>query len=125
MAAANGNANDKQEFYQLIKEFKDSVKSACDSQYHIGDSALYVADSIQALDEQRRIFISRVPAVISQAKNILNNITSFRELFLKEKNIGNVLSLYRVKCAEHFSVEGHKWAADILRAHLQPFIKLD
>lgn len=74
MSPANGNANDKTEFYKLVKEFKDSVKSACDSKYHIGDSALYTKDTIQAIDDQNRIFITRVPAVLAQAKQLINNI---------------------------------------------------
>lgn len=77
MSPANGNANDKTEFYKLVKEFKDSVKSACDSKYHIGDSALYTKDIIQAIDEQHRIFITRVPAVLSQAKQLINNIENY------------------------------------------------
>ncbi len=78
MSPANGNANDKTEFYQLVKEFKDSVKSACDSKYHIGDSALYVKETIQALAKQERIFISRVPAVLTQAKQLINQITAYK-----------------------------------------------
>ena len=74
MSPANGNANDKTEFYKVVKDFKNSVKSACDSKYHIGDSALYTKDIIQAINEQNRIFITRVPAVLSQAKQLINNI---------------------------------------------------
>ncbi len=77
MWPANGNANDKTEFYQLVKSFKNSVKIACDSKYHIGDSALYVKETIQALAEQGRIFISRVPEVLTQAKQLINQVTAY------------------------------------------------
>ena len=75
MSAANGNANDKTEFYQLVKSFKNSVKNACESKYHIGDSALYTQETIQAIAEQGRIFISRVPAVLSTAKQLMKQST--------------------------------------------------
>ena len=57
MQAASGNINDNQGFKSIVKHHISSLKAAQDCQYFIADAALYTAESIQSLDEQKQLFI--------------------------------------------------------------------
>jgi len=76
MQACSGNTNDSESFKKLVKSHIGSLKAAQRSQYFIGDAALYVAESIKALDEQKQFFISRVPQKLCEAKALLNRHSS-------------------------------------------------
>jgi transposase len=52
MQAASGNINDNEGFKNIVKHHLSSLNAAQNSQYFIGDAALYVAETIQSLDEQ-------------------------------------------------------------------------
>ena len=71
MQAANGNSNDSEGFKQIVKAHIKSLKAAQNCRYFIADAALYVTETIQSLEEQKQLFISRVPQKIKQAKAIL------------------------------------------------------
>jgi transposase len=71
MQAASGDVNDNEGFKQIVKEHIHSLKVAQNSQYFIGDAALYVAETIRALDEQGRLFISRAPQKLKQVKELI------------------------------------------------------
>jgi transposase len=71
MQAASGNSVDTVGFKKIIKSHIKSLKAAQACRYFIGDAALYVAESIQSLDEQKQHFISRVPQKILQAKQLI------------------------------------------------------
>jgi len=71
MKAASGNINDAQGFKTIVKEHIKSLKAAQKSRYFIADAALYVAETIQSLDEQKQLFITRVPQKIIQAKQLI------------------------------------------------------
>jgi len=72
MQAASGNVNDTQGFKKIVKAHISSLKAAQKSRYFIADSALYVAETIQSLDQQKQHFISRVPQKIKQAKTLIS-----------------------------------------------------
>lgn len=71
MQACSGNTNDSESFKKLVKSHINSLKAAQRSRYFIGDAALYVAETIQALEEQKQLFITRVPQKLVEAKQIL------------------------------------------------------
>lgn len=71
MQACSGNTNDSEGFKKLVKSHISSLKAAQRSRYFIGDAALYVAETIQALNEQAQLFISRVPQKLTEARALL------------------------------------------------------
>lgn len=71
MQACSGNTNDSECFKKLVTSHISSLKAAQRSRYFIGDASLYVAETIQALEEQKRLFITRVPQKLREAKAIL------------------------------------------------------
>lgn len=75
MQAASGNINDNEGFKNIVKHHLSSLKAAQNSQYFIGDEALYVAETIQSLDEQGQLFISRAPQKLSLVKKRLQSKT--------------------------------------------------
>jgi len=73
MQACSGNTNDSEGFKKLVKSHVSSLKAAQRSRYLVADAALYVAETIQALQEQGQLFITRVPQKIVEAKNLIKN----------------------------------------------------
>jgi transposase len=71
MQAASGNINDNEGFKKFVKYHISSLKAAQDSQYFIADAALYTAQTIQSLDEQKQLFISRGPHKLKQVKEAI------------------------------------------------------
>lgn len=70
MQAAISNINDNEGFKNIIKHHITSLKAAQDSQYFIADAALYTAQTIQFLDEQKQLFISCAP---QKSKQVAQN----------------------------------------------------
>ena len=68
MQAASGNINDNEGFKKIVKNHLSSLKAAQDCSYFIGDAALYTTETIQSLDEQGRLFISRAPQKLKLVK---------------------------------------------------------
>ncbi len=68
MQAASGNINDNEGFKNIIKHHISSLKAAQDSQYFIADAALYTTETLQSLEEQKQLFISRAPQKLKQVK---------------------------------------------------------
>lgn len=56
MQACSGNTNESESFKKLVKSHITSLKAAARCQYFIGDSALYVAETIHSLDQQKATF---------------------------------------------------------------------
>lgn len=71
MQAASGNINDAEGFKKIVKSHIKSLKAAQKSRYFIADAALYVAETIQSLEQQKQWFITRVPQKITQAKQLI------------------------------------------------------
>ena len=84
MQAASGNINDNEGFKHIVKHHLSSLNAAQNSQYFIGNTALYVAETIQLLDEQGRLFISRAPQKLSLVRKAISEQHS-----LTFKDIGN------------------------------------
>tara|TARA_B110000014_G_C20090590_1_gene570897 strand:- start:25 stop:1650 length:1626 start_codon:yes stop_codon:yes gene_type:complete len=82
MQAASGNINDNEGFKHIVKHHISSLKAAQDSQYFIADAALYTAETIQSLDEQKQLFISRAPQKLKQVKEAIarKNTLDFKTL---------------------------------------------
>jgi len=74
MKAHSGNTNDAETFKKLVKSHISSLKAAERCRYLIGDSALYVAETIKTLSEQNQFFITRVPQKIIEVKELLANL---------------------------------------------------
>jgi transposase len=72
MQAASGNINDNEGFKNIVKHHISSLKAAQDCQYFIADAALYTAQTIQSLDEQKQLFISRAPQKLKQVKEAID-----------------------------------------------------
>ena len=66
----SGNASDKKTLVQTVKNIQKSLKLS-DEVYHIADSAIYSEDNITELGE-RTLWITRVPATITEAKDLLD-----------------------------------------------------
>jgi transposase len=71
MQAASGNINDNEGFKNIVKHHISSLKAAQDSQYFIADAALYTAETIQSLNEQKQFFISRAPQKLKRVKEAI------------------------------------------------------
>ncbi len=76
MKATSGNVTDKTSFKQVVSKHLKSFKAALEARYFIGDAALYVAGTIQELDQQDQLFISRVPLNIGAAKELVRSAPS-------------------------------------------------
>lgn len=71
MQACSGNTNDSESFKKLVKSHIGSLKTAQSCRYFIGDAALYVAETIQLLEQEKQHFITRVPQKLNEAKLLL------------------------------------------------------
>ena len=72
MQASSGNINDNEGFKNIVKQHIKSLKDAHESRYFIADAALYTAATIQSLDEQNQLFISRAPQKLTLVKNAIS-----------------------------------------------------
>ena len=73
MAGVSGNVTDKTSFKKVVTQHLKSFKAALEARYFVGDAALYVAETIQQLDQQGQLFISRVPANVGEAKALVQS----------------------------------------------------
>ncbi|MFT5716033.1 MAG: transposase [Oleiphilaceae bacterium] len=71
MQAESGNINDNEGFKNIVKQHIKSIKAAHNNRYFIGDAALYIAETIQSLDEQGQLFISRAPQKLKLVKDAI------------------------------------------------------
>lgn len=71
MQPLSGNINDKEGFNTIIKEHIASLQNATASSILVADAAPYSASTLKLLQEQRRPFISRVPASLKEAKALI------------------------------------------------------
>ncbi|RLV58136.1 IS1634 family transposase [Parashewanella curva] len=69
MQALSGNTNDQKAFLKLSREHIDSLKAAAQSRYLIGDAALYTEETIKTLHDRGRLFVTRVPQTLKEAKS--------------------------------------------------------
>ena len=71
MKPASGNSNDMEGFKQIVKAHIGSLKAAQASRYLVADAALYVKETIEDLDAQGQLFITRVPQTLKEAKELI------------------------------------------------------
>ena len=74
MQALSGNTNDQKAFKEVAKAHLASLKAAQECRYLVGDAALYTAETVMTLHEQKRLFVSRVPAKLKEAKTLLSSL---------------------------------------------------
>ena len=75
MVPVSGNVNDKTCFQGIIKNHLSCFRAALNNRYLVADAAMYVAETLQLLDEQKQLFISRVPLNIKEAKELVGKAT--------------------------------------------------
>ena len=73
MASTSGNVTDKTNFKEVVRQHLKSFKAALEARYFVADSALYVAETLQELDRQKQLFISRVPLNIGAAQELVQS----------------------------------------------------
>jgi transposase len=73
MSAASGNSEDKTGFRTVLTTHLESLQNVHEFTYVVADSALYVADTLEALAEHM-LFISRMPETLSIAKDLLSKV---------------------------------------------------
>jgi len=78
MQAASGNINDNEGFKNIVKQHVKSLKAAHNNRYFIGDAALYTAETIQSLEEQSQLFISRAPQKLKLVKEAISAQNSYQ-----------------------------------------------
>ena len=71
MQPLSGNSSDAQEFGQVIKEHMTQLQTTYGLTYLVADSALYSADNLQKLAETSLKWITRVPATLTEAQEVL------------------------------------------------------
>lgn len=71
MKPASGNSNDMAGFREIVKAHVSSLKAAHQNRYLVADAALYTAETIKTLDENKQLFITRVPQTLSEAKSLV------------------------------------------------------
>ena len=91
--ALDGNSSDKKAIIKTIKELTKNL-NLDERVYHVADSAFYMEENIKEIGNNA-FFISRVPATISQAKELL-----------KENVILETCSDERYSCSETKSCYG-------------------
>ena len=71
MKPLSGNSSDAHEFGQVIRDHIAHLQTTYGSSYLVADSALYSADNLQKLAETQMKWITRVPATVTEAKEVL------------------------------------------------------
>lgn len=84
MQAASGNINDNEGFKNIVKQHVKSLKAAHGNRYFIADAALYTAETIQSLNEQEQLFISRAPQKLKLVKDAISEQSNYN--FTKLEN---------------------------------------
>ncbi len=76
MAASSGNVNDNKNFNKVINTHLKCYKEALNNRYLIGDAALYTTNNVQILHQQKQLFVTRVPAKIRSANELIESVAS-------------------------------------------------
>ena len=58
----------------MISHHLKSYKAALNNRYLIGDAAMYTTENVQILHKQEQSFITRVPAKIKAAQELMDSI---------------------------------------------------
>jgi transposase len=71
MQPLSGNSHDGKAFGQVVSDHIAQLRTTCPSAYLVADSALYSADNLQKLADTRLKWITRVPATLTEAQEVL------------------------------------------------------
>jgi transposase len=71
MKPLSGNSPDGKAFGQIVSDHIAQLHTTCPSTYLVADSALYSADNLQKLAETSLKWITRVPATLTEAQELL------------------------------------------------------
>jgi transposase len=71
MQPLSGNSHDGKAFGQIVSDHIAQLHTTCPSTYLVADSALYSADNLQKLAETSLKWITRVPAPLTEAQEVL------------------------------------------------------
>ena len=71
MQAASGNGSDKTSFAEIVTKHAKSFKDAVENRHLVGDSALYTPASIQIMDKDKCLFVTRVPSRIQEVSECI------------------------------------------------------
>jgi transposase len=75
MKPLSGNTSDARDFEQIITEHLRQLHITYGTTYLVADSALYNADNLQKLADTGSKWITRVPATVTEAQNVLAQAT--------------------------------------------------
>ena len=95
MKAASGNVTDKTSFKKVVSQHLKSFKAALNARYFVSDAALYVAETIQELDQQSQWFISRVPLNIKAAKELVHFVSATNDTDTGRLGTDELLRTYK------------------------------
>src|SRR4030095_10671138 len=71
MQPLSGNSHDGKAFGQVVSDHIAQLRTTCPSAYLVPDSALYSPDNLQKLADTRLKWITRVPATLTEAQEVL------------------------------------------------------
>jgi transposase len=71
MQPLSGNSHDGKAFGQVVSDHIAQLRTTCPSAYLVADSALYSADNLHKLADTRLKWITRVPATLTEAQEVL------------------------------------------------------
>jgi len=71
MRPLSGNSSDKTNFGQVVRDHLAQVHITYGTTYVVADSALYSEDNLQKLDETGTKWMTRVPATLTEAQEVL------------------------------------------------------
>jgi transposase len=71
MKPLSGNSSDVQDFGQVVTEPIQQLQTTYGTTYLVADSALYSAENLQKLGETGITWITRVPATVTEAQEVL------------------------------------------------------
>jgi transposase len=113
LRALDGNTSDKKALIKTIRELTQNL-DLDDKVYHVADSAFYTEDNVKEIGTSA-FFISRVPAVINEAKELIfadlmmETCSDERYSFYASKSrYGGVDQLWVVFCSEEMKKREEK-----------------
>ena len=113
LRALDGNNSDKKALIKTIRELTQNL-NLDDKVYHVADSAFYTEDNVKEIGESA-FFISRVPAVINESKELLladlimETCSDERySYYISKSCYGGVDQLWVVYCSEEMKKKEEK-----------------
>jgi transposase len=113
LRALDGNSSDKKALIKTIRELTQNL-NLDDKVYHVADSAFYTEDNVKEIGDSA-FFISRVPAVTNEAKDLLFGDLTMEtcsderySYYVSKSCYGGVDQLWVVFCSEEMKKREEK-----------------